>query len=185
MPVLAWPVLLAASKVVVSPATFRYGFVVLPALCIMVAAAADRIRLSVLLPLAAAATTAIGTAQVTNDFAASPPWDPGLEHVANYLTAHQRTHVYAGYWVSYVLSVASGERITATPTGTTRDVQYARLAAAAPDTTFVVYAGLSLDQQITTFNHSHLAGRRVTVGGYAVWEFPTNMRDMVYLAGDF
>lgn len=185
VPVLTWPFLLAASKVLVAPTTFRYGFVVLPALCIMAAAAADRIRLSAVLPLAAAATTVIGTAQVTNDFAAAPAWDPGLAHVATYLTAHQRTHVYAGYWISYVLSVASGERITATPTGTTRDAQYARLAAAAPNTTFVVYAGLSLDQQITAFSRSHLPGRRVTVGGYAIWEFPTNMRDMVYLAGDF
>ena len=171
-PVLLWPVLIAASGVDVSDGSYRYAFIVIPVLALLVAYVADRLRLSVVVPVAAAAVTAYGGAQTTTNWASAPAYDRHLGAVSTFLISEHRTHVYAGYWVSYVLSVASEERVTASATSTVRDEQYEDLAAAAPQATFVFQADLGLDQQMMAWSHAHHVGRRVAVGGYAVWEFP-------------
>lgn len=171
-PVLLWPCLIAASGVVTAEGTDRYGFLLLPVLALLVAYLADQLRVSLVVPVLAAAATAIGGAQVTAGWARAPAYDPQLTAVSSFLVDHHRPHVYAGYWVSYVLSVASDERVTASPTSSVRDLHYQDLAAAAPQATFVFQAGLGLDQQMTAWTKIHDVGHRVAVDGYAVWEFP-------------
>ncbi|MDQ2728403.1 MAG: hypothetical protein M3Y91_11195 [Actinomycetota bacterium] len=135
----------------------------------------QQLRLALVVPVAAAAITVVGAAQPTSSFAATPAYDPGLHAVSAMLVSQDRAHVYAGYWLSYVLSVASDEDVTASPTATVRDARYARMAAAARRTTYVFDAGRSLDQQMTAWSQVHHAGRRVMVANYAIWEFPTPM----------
>jgi hypothetical protein len=92
------------------------------------------------------------------------------------LVADNRTHVYAGYWVSYVLSVESNTRITASPTVVVRDLQYQHLADAAPNSTFVFTVDQGLDQQVNQRLQSHGGGRRIVIGRYAVYEFDGPIR---------
>lgn len=185
-PVLLWPFVIAASGVSSADATYRYAFLLVPVLALLLASLAARLRVSLLVPFLAAAATALGGAQVTAGWAGAPAYDPGLSTVAAFLVTHDRPHVYAGYWVSYVLSVASDERVTASPTGTVRDLHYQYLATTAPQATFVFQAGLGLDQQMTAWTKTHHAGHRVAVADYAVWEFPGPLRpDSIPLVGTF
>ena len=185
-PVLAWPFVIAASGVTSSDATFRYAFLLVPVLALLLAYLADQLRASLVVPILAAAVTAFGGAQVTAGWARAPASDPQLSAVATFLVTNHRPHVYAGYWVSYVLSVASDERVTASPTGTVRDLRYQALATAAPQATFVFQAGLGLDQQMTAWTRTHHIGHRVAVADYAVWEFPGPMQPgSIPLVGTF
>ncbi|MDQ6782120.1 MAG: hypothetical protein M3063_01465 [Actinomycetota bacterium] len=170
-PVLLWPFLIAASGVRTSEQTFRYGFLLVPVLALLVAHLADRLRAAVVAPVVAATLTAFGGAQTTANWASAPSFDPNLSAVSSFLVAQHRSHVYADYWVSYVLSVASDERVTASPTGTVRDLHYQALAETAPQATFVFLAGLGLDQQMTAWSKAHNLGHRVALDGYAMWEF--------------
>lgn len=185
-PMVLWPCIIAASGVGTSAASFRYGFLLVPVLALLLAYLADQLRVSMVVPVLAAAVTALGGAQVTGGWARAPAYDPDLRVVSSFLLTQHRPHVYAGYWVSYVLSVASDRRVTASPTGTVRDLHYQDLAAAAPQATFVFQAGLGLDQQMTAWTETHHVGHRVALGGYAVWELPGPLPPgSIPLAGDF
>ncbi|MDQ2724200.1 MAG: hypothetical protein M3Y36_01695 [Actinomycetota bacterium] len=173
--VFLWAILIAASGVDVSAGSYRYAFILVPVLALLVAYLADQVRVTMVVPVVAAAVTAYGGAQATANWASAPAYDPHLVAVTSFLVDQHRPHVYAGYWVSYVLSVASDERVTASPTFTMRDEKYEDLATAAPRTTYVFEAGLGLDQEMTAWTRAHHLGQRFAVGGYAVWEFPTSI----------
>ena len=170
--ILIWPVILAWSRVAVGFANYHYAFVVLAPIAVLTGWMVRRsISLTLLLMLVAVGLSVVGLWRDTHHFAAVGMKDPASKALETRLITDHRTHVYAGYWVSYALSVETGERITASPTVTERYEPYERLAASAPMSTYVFTVGQTLDQAVDQSLERHGGGRRSVIGDYAVYEF--------------
>jgi hypothetical protein len=172
--VVLWPFLVALSDVATTAHTDRYAFALLPALAIM--AAFLLVRLSWAVAVGSVAILLVWSVWAvsvdTGGFSQrTMTQGPGLAQVAHFLEAHGRTHVYAGYWDSYVLSVVANERVTASPM--VRDLDrvptYSALADRAPQSTYVFHAGESLDTSMASWLATHPVGRRFELGGFALY----------------
>jgi hypothetical protein len=80
--------------------------------------------------------------------------------------------VWADYWIAYMLSASTQERIVAGDLSPRREESYLIRAANAPKTTVIVYPGRENDQTLRA-----LPGlpphKRFLVGPFAVWAFDT------------
>jgi hypothetical protein len=81
--------------------------------------------------------------------------------------------VWADYWISYLLSAATNERVTAAaiaPPVYRRQPSYEAAARRPRRTTVVLFAGKDNDETLRT-QPSLPPYRRAVVGPYAVWSF--------------
>ncbi|MGA3146674.1 MAG: hypothetical protein ABSF33_04245 [Acidimicrobiales bacterium] len=173
--VLLWPLFVAAARVPEAVSTYRYGLVIVPSLLLVLADLAGRVRLSVPLVVAGTAVTLIIGGVETSGWAAAPIWPAGTTRVAHYLEAHHLSHVWAGYWESYPLTVLTSGRVQASAISPVRDQQAATDAAAAPRSTIVTLVDTPLDGELETWVADHHDAERVVVGDYAVYRFDTRV----------
>jgi hypothetical protein len=175
--VLMWPALIVASGVFLNGESYRYAFVLAAPVAVLVAWLVRRPP-----PFAVGVVVVVVWLSVaslwrgTQHFKAVPMEDANTKALVARLVADHRTHVYAGYWVSYLLSVESNTRVTASPTVVVRDVEYQRLADTVPKATYVFTAGQGLDQQVNQWLQTHRGGTRISIGQYAVYEFDGPIR---------
>ena len=174
--ILLWPIILVASRVQGGVGDYRYGFIVIPPLCLIAAHLLNRFRLSLIGVGAAVAVTAVVASSWTGGFTAyhqSVSYKP-IEKV---LIREHRTHVFASYWIAYTLSFFSGETITASAVPVApgdplvRDLAFQELAMATPGSTYVVFANFGLDSTLRSYVRSHHVGTRQVVNGVAVYRF--------------
>ena len=171
-----WPFVLAVGHVPTGPATFRYGLIPIAPLLLVAAHLLAKLRIAPVLAVAAFALVAYTISTDTSSFAAVPACGPSFGQMSRYLTEQERTTVWASYWLAGPLEVCSNEVITASSVAPVRDAQAQAAAAAAPRSTYVVFAGNGLDKEITAWVAANrAAARRTIVGGWAVWEFATNV----------
>jgi hypothetical protein len=167
-------VVVVVSRVPIDPTQPRYATYLLPSLAALLAWGLSRV------PLAAAAAAVvlvaswtIGTTwNSTNGLEAVPKPAIGkpITTLAARLEALGRTDVWADYWIAYMLSAATQERIVAGDLSPRREESYLIRAAQAPKTTVVLFPGRENEQTLRA-----LPGlpphTRILVGPYAVWTF--------------
>ena len=105
---------ITASHVAVDPTAARYATYLIPTLSAVVAWALCRVRLAGVALVVLLGSWTIGTVwNSTNGLAAVP--DPAvgtpITALAAYLEQHGRTDVWADYWIAYMLSAATQERV--------------------------------------------------------------------------
>jgi hypothetical protein len=169
-----WPVVLTLGHVPVTEATGRYGLIAVPPLLLLGAYLLSLARLSALLAVVAVLYSFAVTGSNTETFASAPVCSPGIVAVGDHLESKQREAVWGSYWLAGILTYCSEGRISvASATPPTRDGTAEDEARRAPASTFVVYAGNVLDQDIARFAESRgMKAVRTELGGYAVWTFP-------------
>ncbi|MGD0393481.1 MAG: hypothetical protein ABSC41_12665, partial [Acidimicrobiales bacterium] len=91
------------------------------------------------------------------------------------LEAHHLSHIWAGYWESYPLTVLTTGSVQASAIAPVRDQQAAAAAAAAPRSTVVTLVGTPLDAELDAWVAAHHDADRVVVGDYAVYRFATRV----------
>ena len=172
-----WPVILTLGHVPVSEATGRYGLIAVPPLLILGAYLLSLARLSVLLAVGALLYSVVVTGVNTDTFATAPTCSLGINAVVDHLEAEQRHAVWGSYWLAGILTYCSDGNISASAaTPPTRDGTAEKEARRAPESTYVVYAGNVLDQDIARYAEKHgLDAVRTRVGAYAVWVFPSRV----------
>jgi hypothetical protein len=166
---------ITASHVAVDPTAARYATYLIPTLSAVVAWALCRVRLAGVALVVLLGSWTIGTVwNSTNGLAAVP--DPAvgtpITALAAYLEQHGRTDVWADYWIAYMLSAATQERVIAGDLSPRREESYLIRAADAPKTTVVLFPGRENEQALRA-----VVGlpphKRTLVGPYAVWTFDT------------
>jgi hypothetical protein len=169
------PAVISASNVAVDPTAARYATYFIPVLAAVVAWALCRVRVAGVAVVCLVCAWTIGTVwNSTNGLAAVP--DPAIgtpiTALATYLEQHGRTDVWADYWIAYMLSAATQERVIAGDLSPRREESYLIRAAEAPKTTVVLYPGRENEQALRA-----VAGlpphKRTLVGPFAVWTFDT------------
>jgi hypothetical protein len=174
--VLVWPFVLVIGHVPVGDATFRYGLIPIAPLLLLAAHLLSRVRLAPLLAIGALASVTYTISADTSGFAAAPTCNQSLAVTSRYLASQHRTTVWASYWLSGPLEVCSDNGVVASSVAPIRDQLAASEAAAAAHSTYVVFAGNVLDQEIGAWTTAHhVPATRTTVGGYAVWAFTTQV----------
>lgn len=169
---LVWPVLVAASGMLVAPSSYRYAFFLLPALCLLAAAVAARLPVRVTLLGLAAAVSLHGLVAYGDGLRPAPRPNPSVAAVADHLVAAGRTAAFGTYWVGYPVTLAADERAVVAPLTNDRYPEHTRLARAAPRSTYVVPAGGHADAAISTWVADvGVPVRRSAFGSLAVHEF--------------
>ena len=181
------PVVVASSGVLVVPAAGRYATLMVPAVVAVVAWGVSRHPAAAVLAVAALCVWTVTTIDdSTNGFQAvsAPTYGSDVKALGNYLERNGRTAVWADYWIAYLLSAASGERVTAAaiaPPVYRREPSYEVAAMRPRQTTVVLFAGKANDQTL-----GRLPGlpphRRAVLGPYAVWFFTGRVDVPNYLA---
>jgi hypothetical protein len=185
--------LLAATAIVVSrvpidPTQPRYAAYLLPPLAAFLAWGLSRMRLAA----AAAAVILVSSWTIattwnsTNGLAAVP--EPAIGKPITTLAAHLerlgRTDVWADYWIAYMLSAATQERIVAGDLSPRREESYLIRAAQAPKTTVVLYPGRENEQTLRALPGLPPHTRRL-VGAFAVWTFDRRVDVGTYLQASY
>jgi hypothetical protein len=167
------PAVIAASNVAVDPTAARYATYLVPALAAAVAWALSRVRPAGVALVVLVCAWTIGTAwNSTNGLAAVP--DPAIGTPITALAAHLehlgRTDVWADYWIAYMLSAATQERVIAGDLSPRREESYLIRAAEAPKTTVILYPGRENEQALLAVRGLP-PHKRTLVGPFAVWTF--------------
>jgi hypothetical protein len=170
------PAVVAASGVLVVPDAGRYATLMVPAAAAVVAWGVSRHSAAALLAVVALCFWTVTTIDdSTNGFqpVSAPTYGPDVKGLGNYLERNGLTAVWADYWIAYLLSAASAERVTAAaiaPPAYRREPSYEVAAMRPRQTTIVLFAGQANDQTL-----GELTGlpphRRTILGPYAVWFF--------------
>lgn len=171
--ILLWPFVVAAARVLEVLSSFRYAFAIIPSIVLVVADLLTRRRAGTVSLLLVGALSVGLIGHATNWFRPTPAWTPDEVALVSYLEANHLDHPYAGYWMSYPLTVLSGDTVHATSITVVRYPEDARAAASAPQTTIVALTGGLLDQQIQAWVSVHHDAERVVVppGQYVVYRF--------------
>lgn len=169
--VVIWPVVMVVGHVPMPVSGYRYGFLVVAPLLVLAGYWVSRLRASLVLAAGAVVYAAAATWSGTYHFASAPHCNPGLVTTGHYLESHGRTAVWGSYWLAADLMVCS-DHLTVAPAAFDRDGLSRREALAAPRSTYVVFAGQGLDQQIRALTSAEgFPVRRAVIGGYAIWLF--------------
>jgi hypothetical protein len=177
-----------ASRVPIDPTQPRYATYLLPSLAALLAWGLTRV------PLAAAAAAVvlvsswtIGTTwNSTNGLEAVPQPAIGkpIATLAARLEREGRTDVWADYWIAFMLSAATQERIVAGDLSPRREESYLIRAAQAPKTTVVLYPGRENEQALRALRglppHT-----RALVGPFAIWMFDERVDVGSYLQASY
>jgi hypothetical protein len=167
-------VVVVTSRVPIDPTQPRYATYLLPSLAAVLAWGLSRVPLAAgVAAVVLVASWTIGTTwDATNGLAAVPNPAIGrpITTLAAQLERRGRTDVWADYWIAYMLSAATQERIVAGDLSPRREESYLIRATQAPKTTVVLFPGRENEQTLRA-----LPGlpphRRTLVGPYAVWTF--------------
>jgi hypothetical protein len=186
--VLGLSALLAAAVVVearvaVDPTAARYATYLIPSLAAVIAWALSRVPLVGVAAVILVSSWTIGTVwNSTNGLAAvsNPAIGTPITTLAARLEAMGRTDVWADYWIAYMLSAATQERIIAGDLSPRREESYLIRAKQAPKTTIVLYPGRENEQALSALRglppHT-----RTLVGPFSVWTFNTRVDVDQYL----
>ena len=170
------PAVIAFSGVQVVPAAGRYATLMVAAAAAVVAWGLSRHPAVAMLAVAAVCVWTVTTVDdYTHGFRAAQvsTFGSDVKALGSYLERNGRTAVWADYWIAYLLSAATNERVTAAaiaPPIYRREPSYEVAAMRPRQTTVVVFAGKDNDQTL----HRQLGlprHRRAVVGPYAVWLF--------------
>jgi hypothetical protein len=171
LPVLLWLPLVVHLRLPSDAPASRYALALLPylalALAVLLRTAARQVVAVVL--LGAFALTGLWQAGPGPRPGTDPLHSPSYEALSAELLSRGRTAVRADYWVAYRLAVESGERVVADPPTMSRYPPYARAAADAPQSTFVVFAGLGSDLAMQQFFAGVPGVERVQLAQFAVY----------------
>jgi hypothetical protein len=190
--ILFWPIVFVLSRVQGGVLDRRYAFVMLPPLIVIAAHLLNRLRLGVPGVVAAFAMTALVASSSTGGFTAFNEY-ASYKAIEQVLQRDHRTHIYAGYWISYPLSLFSNEEITASDVPVSplvplvRDLAFEQLAIAAPKATYVVQSNAHLDSILKSWVHQHHRGSRNVIDGFAIFrfDFPLPPSQIPHLYGAF
>lgn len=171
--VVVWPFVLVLGHVPVSAVTFRYGFIIVPALLLLVTDLLARVRLPLVVGAFALATSTYTISTDTSGFAAAPACNPSLRTTTAFLMAQNRTTVWASYWLSSPLDVCSQRHVVAASVAPRRDYVSEQVATETSPSTYVVFPDNGLDNELKAWTTAHPVPvqRIIAPGGYAVWEF--------------
>ena len=136
------PVLIVTSRVAVDPTASRYATYLIPSLAAMITWALSRVQLASVAAVLLVSSWTIGTVwNSTNGLAAvaHPAIGTPISVLAARLERMGRTDVWADYWIAYMLSAATQERIIAGDLSPRREESYLIRAAQAPKTTVVLF----------------------------------------------
>jgi hypothetical protein len=181
------PVIIVASRVPIDPTAARYATYLIPSLAAILAWGMSRLRVVGVATVVLVCSWTIGTVwNATNGLEAVP--QPAIGEPITALAAHLdrlgRTDVWADYWIAYMLSAATQERIIAGDLSPRREESYLIRAAAAPRTTVILYPGLANEKTLRA-----LPGlpphTRTLVGPFAVWTFDTRTDVERYLQASY
>ena len=185
--IVLWPFLVVASGVTVVPAAYRYAFLISGPLAVLVCYLASLARLSVILALFVLLSVAETSWVQTRGFAATPACDPTYSDVREYLDSYHRTAVWGSYWVAGVLAVCQYPRLAVGVASEKGDASWAHEAAAAPQSTYVVYAGQAMDKTLAAWTALHdREATRTIFRGLAVWLLSEQVSpQVIHLQGDY
>jgi hypothetical protein len=181
------PAIAAASRVAIDPTAARYATYLLPTLAAVIAWALSRMPLAGVAAVFLVSGWTIGTVwNSTNGLAAVP--DPAIGRPIATLAARLermgRTEVWADYWIAYMLSAATQERIVAGDLSPRREESYLITAAQAPKTTVVLYPNRENEHALRGVDglppHT-----RILIGPFAVWTFDTRTDVDRYLQASY
>jgi hypothetical protein len=166
-----------AGNVPVDPTQARYATYLIPSLAALIAWGLSRVRLAGVAAVLVVSVWTIGTVwNSTNGL--TPVSEPAIgrpiTELADHLDRIGRTDIWADYWIAYMLSAATQERIVAGDLSPRREEAYLIRAAEAPKTTVVLYPGRENEQTLSALpglpRHT-----RTLVGPFAVWTFDTRV----------
>jgi hypothetical protein len=167
-----WPFVLVAGHVPVGLATFRYGLVAVAPILLLASYALSMLRMSLVVAGLALATVLPIAVSDTSAFASAPGCNPSLVQAGRSLQREHVTAVWASYWIASAMTVCDYPYLTAASVVPVRDTAAEGQAAREARSTYLVFAGNVLDQQIATWvRENKVVARRTIVGGYAVWYF--------------
>ena len=181
------PAVIVASRVPIDPTQPRYATYLLPALAALIAWALSRVRLAGPVAVIVVSSWTIGTVwNSTNGLAAvsNPAIGTPITALAARLERTGRTDVWADYWIAYMLSAATQERIVAGDLSPRREESYLIRAAQAPKTTVVLYPGRENEQALRAVKGLP-PHERTLVGPFAVWTFNTRTDVDRYLQASY
>jgi hypothetical protein len=181
------PAVIVASKVPVDPTAARYATYLIPSLAAAIAWALSRVRLVGVAAVVLVSSWTIGTVwNSTNGLAtvSNPAIGGPITTLAAHLERMGRTDIWADYWIAYMLSAATQERIIAGDLSPRREESYLIRAKQAPKTTVVLYPGRENEQALRALRglppHT-----RTLVGPFAVWTFNTRADVDRYLQASY
>jgi hypothetical protein len=181
------PAVIVASRVPVDPTQARYATYLIPALAAVIGWALSRVRLVGVAAVVLISSWTIGTVwNSTNglDAVPNPAIGGPVTALAARLEGMGRTDIWADYWIAYMLSAATQERIIAGDLSPRREESYLIRAKQAPKTTVVLYPGRENEQALRA-----LPGlpphTRTLVGPFAVWTFNTRTDIDRYLQASY
>ena len=159
------------------PSGRRYATFLVPSIAAIVGWAFKRLWLAGAVTILLAATWTTATVWDASNGLASvrhPAVGEPIATLARRLEHMHRTDVWADYWISYLLSAASQERILAADLSLRREESYLNSARNAARTTVVVFPDGENQQTLRALPHlpPHKA---VPVGPYVVWAFSTHV----------
>ena len=180
--VILWPVLLVLGHVPIAVATFRYGFIVLPPILVIAGYLVSLVRASVLFGGLTLLSSTWITFSDTGHLSAAPSCNVSVTSVDRWLVAHDRTAVWASYWLAGPMEVCDYRYLTVSAVAPIRDHAAEIAALKAPVSTYVVFSGNQLDAELLAWMHANPGtAQRMLVAGYAVYTFdratePAQMR---------
>jgi hypothetical protein len=170
------PAVVAASNVSVDPSAGRYATLMVPALTGVLAWALARTRIVAATVVALAMLWTVTTLWRASDGlspVAHPTVSTQISQLASYLEGNGQDAVWADYWVSYLLSAATQERIIAAavaPQVFRREPSYETAAMRPSHTAIVLFAGQANDRTLLGEPRLPRHERR-SVGPFAVWVY--------------
>jgi hypothetical protein len=168
--VVLWPFVVVLLRVPVNEGPWRYAFPMVPALIIVVSHLASLLRLSVLLAVAAFVSVFDVASVQTRRFSPAPACPASYSELGSYLEDRGRTAVWGSYWVASPLAICDYPHLAVGVADEKGDSRWAHAAAAAPQSTYVVYSGHAMDFEIADWARRHdVRALRRNVAGYAVW----------------
>jgi hypothetical protein len=174
--------------VAVLPLAARYATLMVPAAAAVVAWGVSRTPAAAALTVAALCLwTVTGLADSTSGFqgVSVPTFGSDTAALGNYLERHGRTAVWADYWIAYLLSAATNERVIAAaiaPPVYRRERSYEVAAMRPRQTTVVVFADQDSDHTLRE-QPGLPRYRRVMLGPFAIWFFSRRVYVLNYVAG--
>jgi hypothetical protein len=181
------PAAVVVSRVPIDPTQPRYASYLVPCLAALIAWGLSRIPLAAVAAVLLVSSWTMATIwNSTNGLAAvaEPAIGKPIAALAARLERLGRTDVWADYWIAYMLSAATQERIVAGDLSPRREESYLIRAAQAPKTTVVLYPGRENEQTLRALpglpRHT-----RMLVGPFAVWMFDTRVDVGPYLQASY
>jgi hypothetical protein len=170
----AYPFLFALSPTSYYTDEPRYGLMLAPVVVLLIVRVLTT-PWSRIAALGFAIVLATGTAMFIDDVAASHPYSadvapPDVAGLERELRVLGVDRVYGDYWIVYPLTFESQEDIIGSPVDAVRNASYADQVAAAPQSTYVLFADQLRDRAFAAvLDERDMAYDRSEVGRFAVY----------------